>query len=140
MIAIYEALVPYTGYLALLLRVWVGANLVIHARPKTRKGAVAQAAGWLKGMGMPASAAYLATALELFGGIFLIIGLIVPIVAVLLIIQFAAISVMKKTKQHDSYIAPGKSSYEIDVLYLILAIVILVIDSGPFSLDALIGF
>ena len=139
MLAIYEVLTPYTGYLALLLRVWVGANLVIHSRPKMGKGA-AQSVNWMKSMGMPGWTATAATYLELLGGIFLIIGLIVPIVAVLFIIQFAAITVMKKTKQHAEYISPGKPSYEIDILYLILAIVILVLGSGVLSLDALIGF
>ena len=97
--AIYEALIPYTSYLALVLRVWVGANFVIHARPKTGKGA-AQSVSWIKSVGYPGWTATAATYLELLGGIFLIIGLIVPVVAVLFIIQFAAITVMKKRKQH----------------------------------------
>lgn len=91
-------------------------------------------------MGMPAWTATTATYLELLGGIFLIIGLIVPIVAALFVIQFAAIIVMKKMKMYAEYIVSGKPSYEIDVLYLILAIVILVLGSGVLSLDGAIGF
>lgn len=138
MIAIYDILVPYTGYLALALRLWVGANLIIHARPKLGAGATG-AAGFAKTLGAPGGAAKAVMYLELLGGIFLIIGLIVPVVAVLFIIQFVAISIAKSTKMHASYISPGKPSYEIDVLYLILSIVILVVGSGVLSLDALIG-
>ena len=139
MLVLYQVLTPYIAYLALLIRVWVGGNLIIHARPKLGKGA-AQAANWMKSMSMPVWTASAATYLELLGGIFLIIGLIVPIVAVLFVIQFAAITVMKKMKMHAEYIGSGKPSYEIDILYLILAIVILVLGSGVLSLDGAIGF
>lgn len=138
MIAIYDALLPYAGYFALVLRVWVGANLVIHGRPKLGKGTEG-AVGFAKTLGAPPGAAKAVTYLELVGGIFLVIGLIVPIVALLLIIQFAAISIAKKTKMHANYISPGKPSYEMDVLYLILAIAIFVLGSGVLSIDSLIG-
>lgn len=139
MIAIYDALVPYAGYLALVLRVWVGANLVIHSRPKMGKGAEG-AAGFAKTLGAPAGSARAVTYLELIGGGFLIIGLIVPIVSLLFIIQFAAISIAKKMKMRADYISPGKPSYEIDILYLILSIAIFVLGSGVLSIDGLIGF
>ena len=137
MMAIYDILVPYAGYLALILRVWVGANLIVHARPKLGSG-IPGAAGFAKMLGAPAGAAKAATYLELFGGIFLIIGLIVPVVATLFIIQFFTISIAKRMKLHAKYIDPAKPSYEIDILYLILSIVILVLGSGVLSLDVLI--
>ena len=139
MLAIYDALVPYVAYLALVMRVWVGANLIIHSRPKLGKG-TAQAINWMKSIGYPGWTASAAAYLELFGGIFLIIGLIVPVVAVLFVIQFAAIIVMKKTKQKAEYISTSKPSYEMDILYLMLSIVVLVLGSGVLSVDKLIGF
>lgn len=139
MIAIYDALIPYAGFLALLLRVWVGANLAIHSRPKLGKGAEG-AAGFAKTLGAPAIASKAVTYLELLGGIFLIIGLIVPVVALLFIIQFGAIAIAKRSKMKAQYIAPSKPSYEIDILYLILSIVIFVLGSGVLSLDSIIGF
>ena len=138
MIVLYDALLPYAAYFALVLRIWVGANLVIHGRPKLGKGAEG-AAGFAKTLGTPAVAAKAVTYLELVGGVFLIIGLIVPIVALLLMIQFAAISIAKKTKMRADYISPGKPSYEMDILYLILAIAIFVLGSGVLSIDLLIG-
>ena len=139
MFVIYNALVPYTGYLALLLRIWVGANFIVHGRPKFSKTGEGIKTS-LKNAGLPGGIVSAVGVLELFGGIFLIIGLIVPIVAALLVILFASIILMKKTKQHEAYIAPGKPSYELDVLYLMLAIVILVLGSGVLSVDSLIGF
>ncbi len=140
MIALYDVLVPYTGYLALVLRVWVGGNLIIHSRPKFTKEGFVGSAGFAKSLGAPAGSARAVSYLELLGGIFLIIGLIVPIIAVLLIIQFVAISIAKRSKMHAEYISHGKPSFEIDILYLLLAIVILVVGSGVLSIDALIGF
>jgi len=66
MTAILDPLIPYTGYLAFILRVWVGANFVIHARPKLQS--MPQTIQSIKGLGVPAGATYAATALELGGG------------------------------------------------------------------------
>lgn len=123
----------------MVLRIWVGANFIVHGRPKFGKTGTAVKSS-LKSVGLPGWMVSGVGVLELFGGIFLIIGLIVPIVAMLLVILFASIILMKRTKQHEPYIAPGKPSYELDVLYLILAIVILVLGSGVLSVDSLIGF
>ena len=59
MAGILEALLPYTPYLALILRVWLGTNFIIHARPKLGKGMI-QTMQWTKGMGIPVGAAYTA--------------------------------------------------------------------------------
>ena len=37
------------------------------------------------------------------------------------------------------YIAPGKPNFEIDITYLLLALVLLVMGAGAFSLDRLLG-
>jgi putative oxidoreductase len=138
MSGLLDVLIPYTGYLALALRVWIGASFIIHSRPKLGKGMV-QTAQFMKGMGIPVGAAYTATALELFGGIFLIVGLIVPIVALFFAIFMTSNIIMKRTKMHANYIDAAKPSYEIDALYLGLSLVLLVLGSGVLSLDGLIG-
>jgi putative oxidoreductase len=137
MTGILEPLLPYTGYLAFILRLWVGANF-IHARPKLGQG-MAQTTQWMKSMGMPAGAAYAATALELGGGVALVLGLLVPIVGLFFIVFMVANSIMKKRKMRADYIAAGKPSYEIDVLYLALALVLVFLGAGVFSLDGAIG-
>jgi len=137
MTAILDPLIPYTGYLALILRVWVGANFVIHARPKLQS--MPQTIQSMKGLGVPAGATYAATALELGGGIALILGLLVPIVGLFFVLFMVSASVMKKRKMHAEYISAGKPSYEIDVLYVALALVLVFLGAGVLSLDGALG-
>ena len=138
MTALLDPLVPYTGYLALIIRVWVGANFVIHARPKLG-ASLGPTAQHMKGLGVPVGATYAATALELFGGIALIAGLLVPIVGGFLVLFMVSASVMKKRKMHADYISSSKPSYEIDVLYVALALVLVFLGAGVFSLDGALG-
>ncbi len=138
MTTLLEPLLPYAGYLALILRIWVGANFIVHARPKLGKG-FAPTAQAMKGLGVPVGATYAATFLELVGGVFLILGLIVPIVGGLFAVFMVANSIMKKRKMHADYIATGKPSYEVDALYLALALVLVFLGAGVFSLDGAIG-
>jgi len=137
MTALLDPLLPYAGYLALVLRVWVGANFVIHARPKIQS--MPQTIQSMKGLGVPAGATYAATALEFAGGIALILGLLVPIVGAFFVLFMVANSVMKKRKMHADYIAQGKPSYEVDVLYLALALVLVFLGAGVLSLDGALG-
>ena len=135
MSGILEPLLPYTAYLALLVRVWVGTNFILHANLKLPKKGREQAAQWMKSMGLPAVAASLATTLELVGGIFLILGLIVPVVALLFVIEMISTSALNKLKMKKAYIG----GYELDVLYILLAIVLFVLGGGALSIDSVIG-
>jgi uncharacterized membrane protein YphA (DoxX/SURF4 family) len=72
-------LLPYVGFLALFLRIWVGANFVGHGYPKLDKGRQ-QTLQWTKSLGVPSILTYLAIILEFFGGLSLIIGFLVPLV------------------------------------------------------------
>jgi putative oxidoreductase len=135
-----EPFLAYTPYLALLVRVWIGGNLMIHGRPKLRKEARKQATAWMESMGVHPMAVQLVSILEFFGGIFLIIGLIVPIVSAFFAIEFAAIAIVKRTKMKAAYIHTTKPSYEIDILYLIFSIILVWLGAGYFSIDQLVGF
>ena len=46
---------------------------------------------------------------------------------------------MKKRKMNASYIDPGKASYEIDITYLIISIILIVLGAGALSVDSTIG-
>ncbi|HZA70334.1 MAG TPA: DoxX family protein [Nitrososphaeraceae archaeon] len=132
-----EAILTYIPYLALITRIWMGTNMMIHGYPKLRN--MKQAAQETKQtLGIPVGATYTATILEFFGGLFLIIGLIVPIVGFFFAIFMIANVVMKKKRMNASYIAPEKASYEIDITYLILSIVLIVLGAGAFSVDSVI--
>jgi putative oxidoreductase len=134
-----EPLLPDVAYLALLLRVVVGASLMVHGYPKLGGEGKKASMGFMKSQGVPGSTAFLAGILEFFGGSFLIIGLIVPVVAFFFILQFGSIVVLKGRKMKMKYIVPGKPNFEIDVTYLLLSLVLLVLGAGAFSLDGLVG-
>lgn len=140
MSGLLEVLNPYGPELLLVLRIVTGIALVIHGYPKAKGGRV-QAGQWMKSMGVPPFTADLATVLEFLGGIFLIIGLLTPVVGLFFVIQFGAIILMKVSKMHAKFISTeqGKPTYEIDVLYLLLALVFLVLGAGPYSLDHIFG-
>ncbi len=91
-------------------------------------------------IGVPAGTAVLVTIIEFFGGILLVIGLIVPVVGIFAALQFASIIAVKISKMKARYISlePGKPSFEIDAFYLVLAIALVVLGAGALSLDGLI--
>ncbi|HKT21761.1 MAG TPA: DoxX family protein [Nitrososphaerales archaeon] len=127
-------------FTSLVLRFAVGGAMLPHGWAKVKGGWGRQSGEWIKGMGIPPIFARLVTLLEFFGPMFLIIGLLVPIVAALFIVQFAAIMVMKASKMQAGFMAAGgKPGYEIDFTYLLLALAILLIGAGTYSLDAIIG-
>ncbi|MGA3405626.1 MAG: DoxX family protein [Candidatus Bathyarchaeia archaeon] len=129
-------LMPYTAYLALLLRVWVGANFVAHGYPKLGKTRE-QTLQWTKSLGVPVVATYLAIILEFFGGLSLIIGFIVPVVGFFIALEMITVIFLKKTKMKAPYM--GQNSFEIDITYLMLAIVLIVVGAGAISLDSVLG-
>lgn len=137
MTGIFEMLLPYTGFLALFLRVWVGVNFVAHGYPKLGKGRQ-QTLQWTKSLGVPALATYLAIILEFFGGLSLIIGFIVPIVGFFIALEMFCAILLKKTKMKAPYM--GQNSYEIDITYLMLAIALIMLGAGAISVDAFLGF
>jgi putative oxidoreductase len=131
----FPAFIPY---LALVTRGWVGANMMIHGYPKLRN-LKQTAEETKKTLGIPIRATYTATILEFLGGLFLIIGLIVPIVRLFFAIFMIANVIMKKTRMNAAYIAPGNASYEIAITYLILSIILIVLGAGALSVDSVIG-
>jgi len=137
MSGLLQALLPYTPYLALLLRVWVGANFVAHGYPKLSKSRE-QTFQWTKSLGVPAGLTYAAIILEFFGGLSLIIGFIVPIVSFFIALEMIGASLLKKSKMKGQYIG-GTVAYELDVTYLLLAIALIVLGAGAFSVDSVLG-
>lgn len=128
-------LLPYAGFLALFLRVWVGANFVGHGYPKIGKGRQ-QTLQWTKSLGVPSVLTYLAIVLEFFGGLSLIIGFLVPLVGFCVALEMGGAIVLKKTKMKAPYM--GQNSYELDIVYFMLGIALVILGAGPLSVDALL--
>src|SRR3954454_16414739 len=138
MVSLSEASLVLIPYVALIVRVWMGINMVIHGYPKIR--AFKQTAQQTnQALGIPIKVTYIASILEFFGGIFLIIGLIVPVVAIFFAIFMASIVFMKRNKMKAAYISPQGPSYEIDITYLIISTILFVLGAGALSIDSLIN-
>jgi len=121
---------------ATLARIGLGIMFILHGWPKIKD--VKATTGWVKKTGWAGGAifAILFTLLEFFGGIALIIGLLTQFVGVLIALEMVATSIFSK-KQLGKKLIGG---YELDVAYLVLAVVIAFLGPGPWSLDRLLGF
>ncbi|MDA4115740.1 MAG: DoxX family protein [Thaumarchaeota archaeon] len=109
------------------------------AIPRSR-GGWRQSAKWMKSRGIPPAGAIYGTVVEFFGGILLVVGLIVPIVAALVAVEFASIVGMKVFKMKASYssIDPSKPPFELESFFLVMALVLIVLGAGALSLDSLL--
>ena len=135
---LFDLLMFYTPYLALFLRVVVGVTLVMHGYPKLKNPQATLK--WTGGLGVPAAATVAVIVLEFFGGIVLILGFLVPIVAFFIALEMIGNIALKKTKMKAPYlIGENASAYEPDVLYILLAMTMIVLGAGAFSLSAALG-
>lgn len=126
--------------LAAVLRVFLGASLILHGYPKVR-GGWRQSVQWMKSMAVPGVMAIFATIIEFFAGLLLVVGFLVPVVAAFVVLEFAGIIAMKKAKMGASYISfvQGKATYEIDAFYLVLAATLVFLGAGIASVDSVLG-
>jgi uncharacterized membrane protein YphA (DoxX/SURF4 family) len=88
---------------------------------------------------VPAIAVILGITIEFFGGLFLVIGFLVPIVSAFVVIYFLSIIAMKRTKDHAAYVAFGKPNFELEAFYVLLAMVLVFLGAGGASLDGVLG-
>jgi uncharacterized membrane protein YphA (DoxX/SURF4 family) len=93
----------------------------------------------MNGLGVPVIATCLAIMLEFFGGLALVIGFLVPIVAFFLALEMIGNTLLKRLKVKASYLQTVPGAFEIDVTCLLLAIPLLVLGAGALSIDAIIG-
>ena len=114
--------------------------MIAHGIPKVKGGWGKRSGQWVGSMGVPPVTATLVTTLEFLGGIFMVIGLLVPLVAAFFALQFVGIIVMKASKMKAGFMGSnGKPGYELDFTYLLLSLTVLLLGAGAFSLDALLG-
>jgi len=120
---------------ATLARIGLGIMFILHGWPKIKD--VKATTGWVKKTGWAGGAifAILFTLLEFFGGIALIVGFLTQFVGVLIALEMVATSIFSK-KQLGKKLIGG---YELDVAYLVLAVVVALLGPGPWSVDALLG-
>src|SRR5688572_17373514 len=122
----------------LLLRLVMGVAFILHGWPK-----IQNPFGWMNAMGgssIPSWLQGVAAFAEFGGGIALILGLLTPIAAFGLVCQMVAALLIVHLPQGHSFVAsaPGQSSYELPLVYLVMALSLIVLGPGKLSVDALI--
>lgn len=117
----------------LLLRLVMGVAFILHGRPK-----IQDPFGWMKerGSAVPPALQALAAVIEFGGGIALILGLLTRLAALGLVFQMIAALFLVHFPAKQPFVAPGKPNYELPLVYLVVALLLLAIGPGPLSLDA----
>jgi putative oxidoreductase len=120
---------------SLVLRLAIGSLFIIHGFPKLTAAQRKQGGAWMKGMGMPAGMILFGGIVEFFGGLALILGLFVPIIASLAALWMLSTTWFSKTKLKKKY----AGGYEIDITIILVAIALALLGSGIYSIDHLLG-
>jgi putative oxidoreductase len=148
--SLIERLTLPGGWWAIPLRLIVGFGFMQHGYAKLARGPEFFA-GILHALGMPMAdlLSWATILIELFGGLAILLGLLVPIasipMAVVLIVAivtvhipngFSSIKLLSVTATGAHFGQPG---YEADLLYLAAISALVLGGPGPFSLDRLIA-
>lgn len=121
----------------LVVRVVMGVAFILHGWPK-----IQNPMGWMNAMGgegVPSFLQALAALAEFGGGIALLLGLLTPLAALGIVCQMlGALFMVHFPMGHPFVAATGGPSYELPLVYLALAILLLVMGPGRWSFDALL--
>jgi putative oxidoreductase len=120
----------------LLVRLVMGFAFVLHGWPK-----IQNPMGWMNAMGgssVPSFLQALAALAEFGGGIALILGLLRPIAALGLVCQMIGALVLAHLPQGHPFVSQSGPSYELPLIYLVVAIVLIASGPGKWSIDALL--
>ncbi len=125
----------YPDGAAFVGRIALGAMFLAHGWPKIKD--IRKPMAFVKGTGWPGGEtfAFLFTLLEFFGAIALIVGFLTQIVALLFVLEMLATAIFSKQKLGKKFMG----GYELDVIYLLLALAVAVLGPGAWSLDRLLG-
>ncbi len=115
----------------LLLRLVAGSGMALHGWHKFSGDG-----GWTGWMGdsLPGWLQGLAAAVELGGGLFLVVGLLTQLVGLLIAIQMVVACAMVHFPAGDPFVGQG-SSYETAALYFAISLLLVLAGPGKFSVD-----
>lgn len=128
-------LASYADAASLVGRVLLGLLMLTHGWPKIKD--LKRTVAFVKGTGWPGGEAFalLFSLLEFFGAIALIVGFLTQIVAALFVLEMIATTIFSQTKLKKKF----SGGYELDLAYAALALVILLLGPGVWSLDHVLG-
>ena len=116
-------------------RIALGVLFLAHGIPKIRNPR--KTIDFVKGTGFPGGAVFavLFTLLEFFGGIALVLGFLTQLVGALFALEMVATTIFSKTKLGKKLVL----GYELDLAYLVIALLVLFVGPGAWSVDRLLG-
>lgn len=122
------------AFALLVVRLVVGLAFILHGWPK-----IQNPMGWMNAMGgssVPAFLQALAAFAEFGGGIALVVGLLTPIAAFGLVCQMLGALFLVHVPQGHSFVSQSGPSYELALVYFVVAILLIALGPGKWSLDA----
>ncbi|MBV9452986.1 MAG: DoxX family protein [Rubrobacter sp.] len=136
-----QPVAQFAGFGPLILRVMAGIIMGIHGWQKLTEFGPANFGRLLADLGIPLGVfmGYVVTFAELIGGIFLIVGLLSRLAALMLAIEMIVTTLLVKT--HVGFIAPPGSGAgaELDLILLAAFLTILLVGPGRLAIDELLG-
>lgn len=123
---------------ALILRLALGVTFILHGYPKLFPDGPAGFAGFVRSLGFPAPLvlAWIVSLLEVGGGAAMILGVLVRYVGALFVIEMLVTALYVKMSRGVAFIAQGGTGWELDILLGTIALAIVLIGPGAYSLDA----
>ncbi|MER2089773.1 MAG: DoxX family protein [Sporosarcina sp.] len=116
-----------------LLRIVLGISFFIHGLVKFQ-GGIENIVGWFESIGIPGFLAYVVGAVELVGGIALILGLGTRIVSALL--TLVMVGAILKGKLAIGFLGTAEmAGYELDLAFLVIALFLAINGSKLWSVD-----
>ena len=124
------------GTAILLVRLVIGLAFILHGWPKMQNPT-----GWMNGMGtvaIPAFLQVLAALAEFGGGMAVILGLLSRLAAFGIVCQMIGALALVHLPHGDPFVAVGRPSFELALINLAVAALLVVLGPGRFSLDYLL--
>ena len=128
-----QFLLLFDNWALLILRVVLGLILLIHGWPKIKDLKATSQSFSAMGFRPAMFWGTIVALVEFLGGLALISGLLVQVVAFLVAIQF--IVIILKVKRGKGF----AGGYEFDLLIIAVALILLTIGGGAFGLDNILG-
>ncbi|OME86074.1 oxidoreductase [Paenibacillus sp. FSL A5-0031] len=124
-----------TAFVSIIMRVVLGIIFIFHGVDKFQ--GISNVEAWFSSIGIPGVLAYVVAAIELIGGILLILGLFTRYVAGLFVIIL--IGAIITAKLSAGLLGNGQmAGYELDLGFILVSLYLVVADRSPFSIDSFI--
>ncbi|MGG1636802.1 DoxX family protein [Paenibacillus sp. FSL K6-3182] len=124
-----------TAFVSIIMRVVLGIIFIFHGVDKFQ--GISNVEAWFSSIGIPGVLAYVVAAIELIGGILLILGLFTRYVAGLFVIIL--IGAIITAKLSAGLLGNGQmAGYELDLGFILVSLYLVVADRSPFSVDRFI--